>query len=92
MTDDHKIIWFTVGFVLFGLWAAIFAFSIVFAMISILMTGLAGDGDLLGYGIIAGMFLIFVVLPAFIAWKCFKVSRRLSRARKNRFVSKQAFE
>ncbi|MEP3655810.1 MAG: hypothetical protein ABJO36_13020 [Litorimonas sp.] len=88
-SSDTKIAWLTVGTLTLGIWAAFFGFIVIVSVIGMAPFGLI---DTTGVGILIGMVLIFVVLPAFGAWTFFKSSRRLSRQRRDKFVNKKAFE
>ena len=91
MTRDRKLAWLSVGTIVLGLWAFLFAFILGFALYNVIV--LQGEsGDVIGYAMTFGMFLIFCALPGYLAWRCFKASRRLSRERAMQFNSKQAFE
>jgi len=89
MTSNQKIAWLTVGALSFGIWAAFFGFVMIIAAIDVASSGLF---DATGFGIVMGMVLIFVVLPALASWRFFKSLQRLSRQRRDKFVNKKAFE
>jgi uncharacterized membrane protein len=91
MTRDQKLAWLSVGTIVLGLWAVFFAFILAFAIHNLFFS-MGYKGDSTGYTITFGMFLIFCALPGYLAWRCFKASRRLSRERAMQFNSKQAFE
>lgn len=89
MSSDKKIAWLTIGTVSLGIWAAFFGFIMIVSVAGMAPFGLI---DAAAVGILIGMVLIFVVLPGFGSWRCFKSSQRLGRQRRDKFVNKQAFE
>jgi len=91
VNNEKKIAWLSVGTIVLGLWAFFFTFILGFALYNVII--LSGEpGDATSYGMTFGMFFIFCALPGYLAWKCFKASRRLGRERETQFNSKQAFE
>lgn len=89
MNPEKKMAWLTVGAIGFGLWGGGFLFIFLYAFAQ----GVFFEApDATGVVLTLIIFLLFVVLPLFGAWKCFKASRRLGADRQDKFVQKKAFE
>jgi membrane protein implicated in regulation of membrane protease activity len=89
MTPEKKIAWLTVGTLCFGLWGGGFLFIFLYAFTQ----GVFFEApDAIGVILTFIIFLLFVVLPLFAAWKFFNASRRLGKERQDKFVQKKAFE
>jgi len=89
MNFEKKIVWLTVGTIVFGLWALNFIGIFIYAATQ----GVFSEGgDTVGFILTLLLFLIFGILPAFLAWKCFTKSRHLSRKKSDEFTHKKAFE
>lgn len=89
MSNETKIAWLTVGTVCLGIFALFFGIAIIVAVSGMAPFGLI---NATAFAILIGMILVFVALPAFGSWRCFKSSQRLGRQRYNKFVNKKAFE
>lgn len=89
MSNDKKTAWLAVGTISLGLWGGGFLSVFLYAFAQGVFFESA---DTTGIVLTLIVFLLFVVLPLFGAWKCFKASRRLGAERQDKFVQKKAFE
>ncbi len=62
----------------------------IYAFVSLIREGTYPDT--IGVLLTILLVIIFVVLPIFGTWKFFKISQRLTKERKEKFIHKGAFE